>query len=373
MATAGRSETDTTSETTAARLREAGFVRLAAVPTGDAVGAAALLAGGLDAVGTPYQLSVGLPGTTARSTDTDLTVGVGHAADDPEIAFDDAGPVSRRAAAVATDLGALDPVVSAAGPIAAGARVDTGLPGDDTADGERRQPGVATPPVDPAAGIAHSTLIHASFSGRPDRAAELLVDVADGESEADADADRDRAIASLVALTVAEEATTTSAPGAVERLLRPLPGGPLGTAGALGDALDVLADARPGLATALALGRAEDHEATILDAWRDGARRVHESVRTAELARYDGLVVAETQTPAPIAPTARLIREFRSPEPVAVLIAESAAMAVSPPDEGPDLATATASIEAAAGTPDSVVLSDLTARDTFVERLREVA
>ncbi len=370
MATAGRSDPDAPSNA-AARLREAGFVRLAAAPTGDAVGAAALLARGLAAADTPYQLSVAPPSTAERATEADLTVGLGHAASDPAIALDDAGPVSRRAATIAEALGESDPILATAGTIASGASpggtVATPGEGSRPSLGESRL-GVGTPPVSPADGLAHSTLVHASFSGRPERAAELLAD-ADEPAE-DSTADRET-VASLVALTVAEEAETPTAAEAIERFLSPQSGGPLGTVAGLADALDVLAEPSPGLAAGLALGYS-DRERT-LEAWRAAAGNVHEAVRTAELSRYDGLVVAELETSAPLAPTTRLLREYRSPEPAVAVLDGAAAAAATPPESGPDLAAVTRSIDGAAGTPDRVRLNDPAAAEELVAGLREVA
>jgi len=370
MATVGRSE-NSTEDATAVRLREAGFVRLVAVPTGDAVGAAALLARGLEAADTPYQLSVGLSRTIDRATDADLTVGVGHAADEPAVALDGPGPVSRRAATIAEALGESDPVLAAAGTIASGGTpeetVATPGEGSEPSAGESRL-GVGTPTVSPADGLGHSTLVHASFSGRPERAAELLADA--DEPPEDSTADRET-VASLVALTVAEEAETPTAAEAIERFLSPQPGGPLGTVAGLADVLDALAEPSPGLAAGLALGYS-DRERT-LEAWRTAAGNVHEAVRTAELSRYDGLVVAELETSAPLAPTTRLLREYRSPEPVVAVLDGAAATAATPPESGPDLAAATRSIDGTAGTPDRVRLDDPGAAEELVAGLREVA
>jgi hypothetical protein len=374
MATAGRSDSDAPADATAARLREAGFVRLTAAPTGDAVGAAALLAQGLVAADTPYQLSVALPSAADRATDADLTVGVGHAVGDPAIALDGTGPTSQRAAAIAQTLGNSDPMLAAAGTIAAGASPD-----DTTASGntdrpslavDESRPGVGTPPVSLVDGLAYSTLVHASFSGRPKRATDILAEA--GKPVPDSAADHGRTVASLVALTVAEEAQTPTATVALKRFLRPLSGGPIETVAGLADVLDVLAEPSPGLAVALALGHATDQEDRIFDAWQTAAKRVHEAVRSAELARYDGLVVAELKTSAPLAPTTRLLREYRSPEPVVAVSGASIAMAATAPGCGPDLGAATRAINDTAGTADRVRLANPDANDQFVSRLREV-
>jgi hypothetical protein len=173
----------------------------------------------------------------------------------------------------------------------------------------------------------------------------------------------------MAALTVAAEASTPAASTAVERALRPLTGGPLGTAAGLGDVLDVLAGSDPGLAVAAALGHAD--ESAVLSAWRTGATRVHDAVRDAELTRHDGVVVARTATDPPIAPVARLCREYRSPEPTVVVATESSVAAVTAPGDGPDLAGATRQRTDVAGTPDRIRCSDPTATGTIVDTIRE--
>jgi|APHM01.1.fsa_nt_gi hypothetical protein len=383
MATTGRADTEPPSSL-ADRICDAGFVQLSAAPAGDALGAAALLAETLETVETPYQLSVVTPTDGLRATDAELTIAVGHKPRGADAALDGHAPLSRRAYTIATDVGGASPVLAAAGAIAAGtAPAPTALGESDEPTASvslERRAGLGSPPVAPADGLAHSTLLHTSLSGRPDRAAELLnnrLPAAASRSEpkpesgsgSEHDHVRRRTVASMAALTVAAEASTPAASTAVERALRPLTGGPLGTAAGLGDVLDVLADSDPGLAVAAALGHAD--ESAVLSAWRTGATRVHDAVRDADLTRHDGVVVARTTADPPIAPVARLCREYRSPEPTVVVATESSATAVTTPGDGPDLAEATGQHTDVAGTTDRVRCSDPTATETIVDTIRE--
>lgn len=394
MATTGRADTDTDPPSSLAdRVRDAGFVQLSVAPTGDAIGAAALLAETLETVETPYQLSVTTPTDALRATDTDLTVAVGHGPRGADATLDGHAPLSRRAYTIAADVGGASPVLAAAGAIAAGTPPAPATLAESDESGEPtavqsldRRAGLGSPPVAPADGLAHSTLVHTSLSGRPDRAAELLDDrlpaaesgsgvesVSHSRSGSDSNHnhERRRTVASVAALTVAAEASTPTASTAVERALRPLTGGPLDTAAGLADVLDVLADSDPGLAVAAALGHAD--EPAVLSAWRADATRVHDAVRDAELTRHDGIVVARTTADPPIAPVARLCREYRSPEPTVVVATESSVAAVTAPgpNDGPDLTEATRQRTDVAGTPDQIRCSDPAATETLVDTIRE--
>jgi hypothetical protein len=71
MSTADRQ--DGSPSEVAARMREAGFVRLVAAANGDSVAAAALLATALEERGVPYQTSVTpRPDSATRGPDADL-------------------------------------------------------------------------------------------------------------------------------------------------------------------------------------------------------------------------------------------------------------------------------------------------------------
>lgn len=315
MSTADRPETDDPAASdAAARLHEAGFVQLTAAPTGDALAAAALLAGGLDR----YQVTVG---DTDRDTEADCTVAVGGAPGG-DLRVGPAAPASQQAYEIARQLGVdPDPVLALAGTVAAGLE-PTG-PALEAAGVERR-PGLALPTADAAAGLAATTLAHGPFSGDA-RAAAGTLDGADGDDDA---ARRRRA--SLAALAVAGDPDGTPAGAqAVERLLRPYGGGPFRTVGGYADVLDALARRQPGLGVATALGAADRQ--TALSGWRDHGHAAHRTLRAATTARYDGLVVVRADASDPeradpdaglLGTVARLSCRFRAPEPAVLAVAD---------------------------------------------------
>jgi hypothetical protein len=333
----------------AADLREAGFVRLVAGASGDALAALGTLAGALDAAGTPFQATVSaLPAGADRATDADLTLALGR----PVAAADTAlgsGSVASHAAydaarAVAPSGSEPDPTLALAGAVAAGT-VPADLAEAAELAGLERRPGVAGPDGDPVDAVAHSTLLHAPVSGDREAVADLLAGV-----DADAmDDDARRRVASLVAATVASDGDSTPRGAeAVERFLRPYAGGPFGTVAGYADVLDALARTRPGLGVGVALGAA-DREAA-LEAWRDHGRRTHRAVREATTGRYDGLL-AVSHDDAPVGTVARLVRDFRSPEPAVLAVADGEAAAVRTADAELDIgATMDAAADAVGGT-----------------------
>jgi hypothetical protein len=327
----------------AASLRDADFVRLVAARTGDAVAATGLLAGALDDLGVPYQTSVvALPAAADRATDADCTIALGRPATTAGVTLGTGETTaSAQAFAVARELGgspgSVDVVLALAGTLAAGQYPDDELLA--AADSLERRPGLAVPTDDRADGLAHSTLVHAPFSGSVERARELVADREPRES------------ASLVALAVAgDENSVPRGAERVERLLRPFVGGPFETAGGYGDVLDAVARERPGMAVALALGADLDG----VSVWREHATRAHAAVRAARTGRYDGLFVARCEDQSPVGTVARLVHDYRSPEPVTLAVADGVAVAVTAPDTvdaGTALAEATAAVGgSAAGT-----------------------
>jgi hypothetical protein len=352
----------------ATRLAEAGFVSLFYRPDGDALAATGLLARVLATIDTPFQATVSRPGSDREeTTDADLVVRVGVA--DPADGIDDAAtpegsdgeslalpgeppPASLAAVDVVRELDYdPDPALALAGSVAAAVR-----DGRDPWDGsfaeaneallgrarERdrlgdRRPGIAVPTAAVPDGLAHSTLVHAPFSGDLESVRERCGPLAD-----DGDGTE---IASLLALaTIGADGTPPRGAIAIERALRPiaLPGStPVATLGGYADVLSCVAAERPGTGLGLVLGY-DVHE-TTLDAWRAHARRAHAALREATVARYDGLCVArlgaiagaedtgrgekgggeETDgdgRTAPVATIARLVRDYRSPEPVALVV-----------------------------------------------------
>jgi hypothetical protein len=365
MSTAGRTEAD--SRDVVGRLREARFVRLVAAPGGDPLVAAGILARTLAARECPFQASVAPPtAETARATDADCTVALGDTDATADVSLaGETEPISQTAAAVARDLGEDPPVALAlAGAVADGRVADTRVAATARDAGLERRPGVAVPTDDLADGLAHSTLVHAPFSGDPEAAASALADVGSDETAG-------RRVASLVVFeSVGSEDAPPRAGEAIERALRPFAGSPFGTVGGYADVLDAVARERPGTAVALALGH--DVRAAALDAWRAHARRAHAAVAGATTGRYDGLFVSRAPD-APVGTVARLVHDFRSPEPATLAVTDGAAALVADErDPHPVVREAAAAIGGRAGAgPDAAHARFDADASAFVAAVRE--
>ncbi len=329
MATTGRTEESTSAAGVAASCRDADFVGLVGAPNGDALAGLALLATALDDIGTPFHARIGATGSDDVGGDEpDVVIAVGQTAPGVEqtITAGHDRSASERAYAVAAELEAPDLALALAGRIAAG-RAAAASP---LADDAERRPGVAVPTTDLADGLAHTTLVHTPFSGDREATSAALADL---EMADERDDDDHRRVASHLAMAVTgDEATPPRAATAVERVLRPHIGGPLRTIGGHADVLDATARASPGLGLAVALGAGGVDEA--LDVWRDVGQTVHHAVEAVALESHDGFAVGQTETDH-VTPVARLVRDFRSPEPVVLLTGpERTALATS--EDGPD-------------------------------------
>ncbi|GAA0198373.1 exonuclease RecJ [Haladaptatus pallidirubidus] len=346
MATSGRtaSEDAPTASDVAATLRDADFVRIVAYPSGDALAAGGILARTCATIGTPFQVSTTrFPARRAESRDDEVVMTIGAAGGDVALP---GCPASRTAFEAGEELGgAPDAVLALAGVVACGT-----TPGADEsarlldAAGDRltRRPGVSTPTEDLADGLAHSTLIHANFSGNPGAVQAELAEIG---LPVELDDDAHRRVASLVALSVTgPESATPRAGETVENALRPfeLEDGPFATLGGYADVLDAVAREQSGTGIALALGH--DARAPALDAWRDHAKQAHAALREATTGRYDGLFVARTDD-APVETAVRLLGDFRSPEPIALVVTDDEAAAVAVRDSGLGAAMETAATE----------------------------
>ncbi|EMA61919.1 hypothetical protein [Halorubrum lipolyticum] len=332
-------------------LADAPFVRLVATDDGDAVAAAGLLARALRAVGTPFQVRVSRDPVPDAGDDA---VAVSIGADRGPHAISGTGrPASADAFAIARALGVdPDPIVTLAGVVAAGSVPGTDGSGDaleaaERSDRVRRRPGVALPTADLGDGLAASTLVRTPYSGDAEAARAALATIG---LPADLDDDAHRRLASLVAVDVADaEGASTRAASAVERALRPYEtvgdAAPFETVGGYADALDALAREAPGTGVALALAAdpSDGLRTAALDAWRTHGLAAHRALDAATIGRYDGCVVArvdlagdgsedgggsengdaERDATAVLPTIARLVRDFRSPEPVAVAVDES--------------------------------------------------
>jgi len=336
MSTTGRTATAAPADL-AATLREAPFVRILAAADGDSVAASGVVARALD---RPFQVSVTRTAAererraadvAEQSRDAAATLVVGDDADGPAIAGRDA-PACVTAVDVARELGASpDPVLALAGIVAAGTVPGAGesesvLASADERGLVERRPGIAVPVADLADGLAHTTLAHADFSGDPTAAGGALAEL---DLPAALDDEARSAVASLVALSASGgEGATPRAAESVERALRPYatPRSTYATVGGYADVLATTAETAPGTAVAAALGH--DVRDAALTAWRDAAERAHRALREATTGRYDGLFVARYDA-APVAATARLLRDFRSPEPVALVVGDGEAAAAA--------------------------------------------
>ena len=327
-------------------LADAPFARLVATDDGDALAAAGLLARALRAVCTPFQVRVSADPVPDNAHDgVAVTVG---AARGPHAISGAGRPASTDAFAISRALGVEpDPVVALAGVVAAGSVLGTdgsadALDAAEDSDRVRRRPGVAIPTADLADGLAASTFVRTPYSGDPEAARAALAELG---LPADLDDDAHRRLASLVAVDVADtEGASARSAAAVERALRPYAvegnAAPFETVGGYADVLDALAREAPGTGIALALdARPSDSLRTAaLDAWRSHGLTAHRALDTATTGRYDGCVVVRVDLAgggvgdgdaaadaAAVLPTvARLARDFRSPEPVAIAVDETA-------------------------------------------------
>jgi hypothetical protein len=376
---ASRSDTTTAAndptDSAAAALSSTSFVRVIASADGDGLAAAGLLARALRRADVPFQVRVDAGGATVPAGDDGLVARVGSTS--AEVNADvtvvpEAGPASLRAYRIATDLSrnagtaAPDPTLALVGTVADGA-TPASAAGDlvETAEAAGtivRRPGVATPVADAVDGLAHSTLLHAPFSGDRDATAAAMSSLPLPGGDTDADAEIHRSIASRVALAVAgDDDATPRAADAVERALRPYatPEAPFATLGGFADVLTATAREQPGTGIALALGHGGPDAA--LDAWRTHSRAVHTGLDSASTTRHDGVLVARigdedgatapAGTPGRLATIARLACDFRSPEPLVVAVGDGVA-AIAARESGAADAAATLAAEfpaAAAG------------------------
>lgn len=332
----------TAEDATAETLASAPFVRVVAASDGDSLAAAGILAGACEQRALPFQLRLGDEG---NATEDAVTVAVGPVGVEGDVTL--SRPASPAAYAAATALDAdPDPVLTLAGTLAAGEGVESAPDALEAAEGAgllQRRPGVAIPTENDSAGLAASTRLHAPFSGDESATAALVAELRAGESDdehEDAAAESfTRRFASLVALeTVTAEGATARAADSVGQALHPYatPDGPFATLGGYADVLDAVARTAPGAGTSLVLGRGDDARDEALDAWRSHGETVHRLLREADTARHRGLVVVRVpgSDPATLPTVARLYRDFRSPEPTVLAVADGAAAAASVAEGG---------------------------------------
>lgn len=309
----------------AAQLRETDFIRLIATPDGDALAATGVLARMLD---VPFQASVAWE--SVGESEADVTVTVGRS--DGDVAITDE-PLSVRTFTIARALasGSDSDVDSSsasesgvlalalAGVVAAERDLSEHADVFEAANIDSR-PGVGVPTANIADGLAHTTLVHAPFSGDVAAATEALSDIAADETG--------RTVASMLVFSIVGEAKTRASE-AIERAIHPSVAAtkearmPFATLAGYADVLDALARSWPGTGLALALGH--DCSDAALDGWRGHAKAAHAAVRNADLSQYRDLVVADASgTEADggtIGTIARLVRDYRSPKSESVVLA----------------------------------------------------
>lgn len=330
----------------AAVLGEAEFVRVLARADGDCLAAAGLLASGLGEQGVPYQVRVARFGATSEaggdSDDTVVSIGLACAAD----VHLESGATS--ASVIAFDAAcelesSPDVTLALAGVIAGGQRLGTSESAKLLESGGfERRPGVGIPTDDLADGLAHTTLAHADYSGDTGAVQATLAELG---LPAELDESAHRKVASEFALAAVDAPQANErAADSVERALRPheTPAGPFATLEGYADVLDSVARERPGTGVALALG----HEARdpALTAWREHASAAHAALAQGTTGRYDGLFVLRTSD-APVETVARLLGDFRSPEPIALVVGDGIAAAVATEDCGLGETLADAAVE----------------------------
>lgn len=343
----------------AAVLSDASFVRLVTGVSGDALAASCLLARALDDAGCPFQVTVARSYEFVERCESagvdESVVAVGGTASAVDVALP--APASVTAFDAVREFGVTpDPVLALAG--CAAFDVAYGEPGCvdrgpllEIARSQgclERRPGVAVPTADLADGLAHTTFAHTAFSGDASAAQATLAEL---DLPAELDGNAHRTVASLLALraTDAGEASERAA-DAVEFVLRPFatPDGVFATVGGLADVLTAVVRDRAGVAVALALGY--DAKSDALDIWRGHARAAHEATAVATTSQFDGLFVVRTDD-APVETTARLVRDFGSPEPVALVVADGEAAIAATTDAalGDAMADAAAACDGAGG------------------------
>jgi hypothetical protein len=336
MAVAGRPEESPAANSIAGALRESGFVRLLARADGDSLAAAGLLARALSQQETPFQASVADTGRPETAGDTTAVLIGRDGPGDITLPAREAA-ASETAFEVCRELGTdPDPVLALAGTFTAG-----GFEGSAAFESAREQglieqrPGVAIPVADRTDGLAHTTLAHAPFSGDSEATAAALDDCAVADTD-----DGRRRVASLLALSVANAAASTPrAAEVIERALRPYAiteqdrdGGNavsagFETVGGYADVLRASAREQPGTGLALALGH--DVREAALSAWRTHGKRAHTALREATTERYRNVFVGRVGADAPLVTTARLLRDFCSPERIALAVTETNAAAAA--------------------------------------------
>lgn len=314
MATTGRS-TDATPATDAVAtlLRDAEFVHLVGRTDGDALAAAGILGTALDAIDTPYQVSLATSAADAEDRLLDGGPAIGLGLDVGSAALT-SGSVAlaafETAAGLDTSTGAdhePDPILAIAGAVAGGYAPQGPALEAAKSQGVERRPGLGLPTADIGAGLAYSGWLHGSFSGDEQAAGAFLAEL---DLPAELDADAHTRLASAVALDVTD--SDDGSVDSIERVLAPLGGpAPFETVEGYGDVLDALAMTDPGTGLSFVLGHADRSDA--IDVWRDAGERLHRTLERLSVSTAGDTAAGSVEDVAP-SRVARLVRDFRVSE-----------------------------------------------------------
>lgn len=374
MATTGRSADATDApEEVSRRCREADVVHLLGRADGDGLAAVGLLGRALDAIETPYQVSLVRTPLEAedRLLDGGTVLGVGL----PGVGDVTLGTDSLAFGAydVATRIDAdPDPILALAG-ASAGGITPTGPVLEDAADrGIERRPGVGLPTADLATGLAFSGRLHARFSGDEHAAGALLADL---ELPAEMDESAHTRLASAVAVEATDSVNPDRSAEALGTILRPYETpGPFETVEGYADVLEALATGAPGIGVAYLLGY-EERE-SVISAWTSAGGVLHRDIANLSLSST-GDVTAGWSEDADPARVARLVRDFRAAEPT-VAIAGPSSLGLATVDLDARSLLASAFEERAVSGSDSLaVLAPIDERNSvseperLAERLKE--
>lgn len=365
MATTGRS-TDATPapDAVATLLRDAAFVHLVGHENGDALAAAGILADALDALDTPYQVSLASSTADAedRLLDGGTTLGLGLDVGDSALGPDSAALGAFETAAVlGTDP---NPILAIAGAVAGGFVPQGPALEAAEADGVERRPGIGLPTADIGAGLAYSGWLRGSFSGDEQAAGAFLADL---DLPAELDADAHTRLASAVALDAT--GSGSEGVGALDRVLAPLgASGPFETIEGYADVLDALAATDPGTGLAFVLGY-EDRSAAI-DAWKEAGERLHRTIERLSLSSESDVAFAEIEADAPRR-VARLVRDFWAAGSAVVIRGQDSLALATHEDDARQLLGSVFDTSRVSGTESLAVVDEAGGSTAVVEHIQE--
>ena len=186
-----------------------------------------------------------------------------------------------------------------------------------TSSNTRPTLGIAT--ADLEEGLANSTVIHGSFSGKAERTSDMITEYGDTL----------RSALSLRLLNASNQPREAAAE--IERFLasRELPG-PFATSGGALDVLDVLSQTDPGLALTLLCDSNNSHFA--IDEWKTESKMIHAAIRVERESVTDSIEIIASESQA-VASVARLVWLFTDAAPVVIALNDTRIGISGVPDE----------------------------------------